>query len=184
MNKTPQKIYINDSEGKKNLIGASRVINSVANTAKINTEKNSPDDPEIKDYFIKVANIPYKADYNSHVPKNPSKFWKDNSGDCDDKSVAFADYLYKKGAKGLWIVTIEHESKEYSHSCVMWHDKIFDPTATTPIYNIDRKIYYEYLQKKGFKLWAANTYNPDYYTIKQELSENKVYDSKSPNYNI
>jgi hypothetical protein len=170
-----QKIQLNNSDIKRALSVTSIILNNAATNEKENIEELSPKDPEIIEYFNKVSNVPFTADYNSHVPKTPSKFWNDNLGDCDDKSVAFADYLYEKGAKDVWIVTIDHQSKEYSHSCVMWHDKIYDPTATPPIYDVAKEKYYNFLQDQGFTLWVANTYSPDYVATKEKLAENRIY---------
>lgn len=123
------------------------------------SKKINPSNPNIQKYFFKVAEVPYKANYNSSVPKTPSRFWKDNSGDCDDKSVAFANYLHQMGAEDIKLVTITHESKEYAHSAVMWQNHIFDASADPPIYNMNRSTYYDFAQKKGFKLWVEYTYS-------------------------
>lgn len=168
---TNQTIQLNNSDIKRSLFMASMSINNIISQEKSNKEELSPDDPEINEHFMKVSNVPYKANHDSLIPKTPSKFWNDNSGDCDDKSVAFADYLYKRGAKDIWIVTINHQSNQYSHSCVMWHNKIYDPTATSPIYNIDKEKYYDFLQENGFTLWTATTYTPDYITNEEKLAE-------------
>lgn len=125
-----------------------------------NSKELSPDNPQIRKYFLKVAEVPYIPNYTSTVPKTPEQFWKDNSGDCDDKSVAFADYLYKKGVKNVKIVTIVHESKKYAHSAAMWENHIFDPTAEPPVYNMNKSEYYNFIQKQGFKLWIDAPYEP------------------------
>lgn len=123
-------------------------------------ETINPDNPKVKKYFQKVAEVPYKANYNSDVPKTPAQFWKDNCGDCDDKSVAFADYLYKLGAKDVQLVTIIHDSDKYAHCVVMWQNHIFDATAEPPVYNMDRNKYYNFIKKLGFKLWISHPYSP------------------------
>ena len=123
-------------------------------------EDISPDNPEVKNYFQKVAEVPYIANYTSTTPKKPAQFWKDNYGDCDDKSTAFADYMYHKGAKDLKMVSITHESQEYGHACVMWKDRIFDPTSEPPIYNMEQKRYFNFLQKQDFNFRGTYTYTP------------------------
>lgn len=148
-----------------------KLANSVAITNVI-IKDITPEEISVKKYFDKVSKVPYKANYKSQVPKTPEKFWKDNSGDCDDKSIAFAHYLYTKGATDLWIITITHKSNKYSHSCVMWKNRIFDPTSVPPIYNCERSRYYKSLQKDGFQLWAATTYTPDIIETKEKLAEN------------
>ncbi|MGF7119178.1 hypothetical protein J2749_002191 [Methanobacterium oryzae] len=120
----------------------------------------NPEEDEIKNYFQKVAEVPYIPNYTSTTPKKPAQFWKDNYGDCDDKSTAFADYLYKRGAKNIKMVSITHESQEYAHACVMWNDRIFDPTAKPPIYNMEQEKYFNFLLKQGFNFRATYTYTP------------------------
>lgn len=120
----------------------------------------NPENPKIQKYFQKVVSVPYKANYTSDVPKTPAQFWKDNSGDCDDKSVAFADYMYKIGAEDVKLVTIVHNSMKYAHCVVMWKNCIFDTAAEPPIYNMDKTKYYNLVQKKGFNLWFDYVYVP------------------------
>lgn len=120
--------------------------------------KINPDNPQIKKYFKKVANVPYKANYKSNVPKKPSQFWKDNYGDCDDKSTAFADYLNRTGAEDVKIVIIRHDSNKYSHCAVIWKNHIFDAAAEPPVYNMDPAKYFKFLKKRGFNLQITYTY--------------------------
>lgn len=148
-------------------------INNESSSNKHNSLKLSPDNPKIQKYFMKVVEVPYKANYTSNVAKTPVQFWKDNSGDCDDKSTAFADYLYKKGANDVRLVTITHESGKYAHMCVMWKNHIFDATADPPIYNIARSKYYNYIKKQGFKLWVDYPYSPSKTISKNQSSSKK-----------
>ncbi len=130
------------------------------NQSDISRNNINADNLNIQKYFQKVANVPYRANYTSTKPKTPAKFWKDNYGDCDDKSVAFADYLYKIGAEDVKIVTIVHNSNKYAHCVVMWKNRIFDATADPPIYNMDPEKYYNFIEKQGFKLWIEYPYMP------------------------
>ena len=124
------------------------------------TEKINPHNLYIQKYFKKVVDVPYKANYTSTVPKTPSQFWKDNYGDCDDKSVAFADYLHKIGVKNVKLVTVVHSSGKYAHCAVMWNNHIFDATAEPPIYNMNQTKYYNLVRKKGFSSWIEYLYVP------------------------
>ena len=146
---------LSDSKGKLNLNNIQALNQNVNSKEKLN-----PDNPEVKKYFFKVAQVPYKANYYSNKPKTPSKFWKDNSGDCDDKSVAFADYLYKRGVRDVKLVSLTYKTSEYGHECVMWEDHIFDATAEPPIYNMDQEEYHDFIENKGFKLWVDYLYEP------------------------
>ena len=127
--------------------------------APLQTQLN-PDNPEVKDYFYKIANVPYKANYDSNQPKTPQQFWHDNYGDCDDKAVAFLDYLYGKGERNLALVVLSHESGEYSHATAMWNNRIYDPTITPPIYNMEPERYYTKLESLGFKSRYTTPYKP------------------------
>ncbi|MGB9980289.1 hypothetical protein [Methanobacterium sp.] len=132
-----------------------------SNQSHICNEKLYPENPEIKKYFKKVSKVPYKANYKSNAPKDPDQLWKDNYGDCDDKSTAFADYLYKIGAEDVKIVKILHDSKEYAHCAVIWKNHIFDASADPPVYNMNETRYFNFLKKKGFNLKI--TYSYTYY---------------------
>ena len=141
---------------------------NASNQYTTSTDKINPNNPQIKKYFQKIADVPYKADYSSNVPKTPVQFWRDNSGDCDDKSVAFADYLYKLGAEDVQLVTIIHDSNRYAHCVVMWQNRIFDATAEPPVYNMNRNKYYNYIKNLGFKLWIAHPYSPSNKSLQKE----------------
>ena len=120
----------------------------------------TPNNITVKDYFYKIANVPYKANYDSNQPKTPQQFWHDNYGDCDDKAVAFLDYLYGKGERNLALVVLSHESGEYSHATAMWNNRIYDPTITPPIYNMEPERYYTKLESLGFKSRYTTPYKP------------------------
>ncbi len=153
----------------KQSVSFSKINSSTINASNqytTSSEKISPDNPQIKKYFQKVASVPYKANYN--VPKTPAQFWRDNCGDCDDKSVAFADYLYKSGAEDVKLVTIVQDSNEYAHCVVMWHNRIFDAAAEPPVYNMNRNKYYNFVKKLGFKLWIAHPYSPSNGSLQKE----------------
>lgn len=154
-------------------VSKSTADNALNQSSSSKKENLNPYDPEIKKYFFKVAGVPYKPNYTSNVPKTPAKFWKDNSGDCDDKSIAFADYLNGIGAEDVKVVTITHESGKYAHSVVMWKNHIFDASAEPHIYNMDRAAYYNFVEKKGFKLWT------DYSYTSSKKSSSDGSDSKS-----
>ena len=158
---SPHKQIISSSKMNLSSINAS-------NQYTTSTDKINPDNPQIKKYFQKVAEVPYKADYNSNVPKTPVQFWRDNCGDCDDKSTAFADYLYKLGADDVQLVTIIHDSNRYAHCVVMWQNRIFDATAEPPVYNMNRNKYYNYIKNLGFKLWIAHPYSPSKESLQKE----------------
>ena len=155
------KQNISSSKMNKSSINASNQY-----TTSIN--KINPNNPQIKKYFQKIAEVPYKADYSSNVPKTPAQFWRENCGDCDDKSVAFADYLYKLGADDVQLVTIIHDSNKYAHCVVMWQNRIFDATAEPPVYNMNRNKYYNYIKNLGFKLWISHQYNPSNESLQKE----------------
>lgn len=127
----------------------------------VTTTKSSPED-EDRQYFDKVHEVPYEINYNAYYPKKPDRFWSDNYGDCDDKSVAFADYLYKKGVRDIWIVTISSPSKNYGHACLEWQNRIFDPTINPPVYNMSRESYYNFVSEDGFTNWKQSIYDSNY----------------------
>ncbi len=153
-------IYLGLSPHKQNTFFSKINLISIngSNQYTTSTDKINPDNPNIKKYFQKVAEVPYKSDDDSSVPKKPAQFWKDNYGDCDDKSAAFADYLNRIGAEDIKIVIIRHNSKKYSHCVVMWKNHIFDATVEPPVYNMDPTEYFNCLKKKGLNLQITYPY--------------------------
>ena len=153
-------ISIGLSPHKQNIYFSKINLSSITGSNQYTTSagKINPDNQDIKKYFHKVAEVPYKSDDDSSVPKKPAQFWKDNYGDCDDKSAAFADYLNRIGAEDIKIVIIRHNSKKYSHCAVIWKNHIFDATVKPPVYNMDPTEYFNSLKKMGFNLQIIYPY--------------------------
>ncbi|WP_424355569.1 hypothetical protein [Methanobacterium sp. MBAC-LM] len=102
-----------------------------------NTSKEAQvtsEDQEINKSFHKIASLKYNV----------------KKCNCKHKSNAFADVLAKKGAKNVYLITIEHETREYSHMVVSWEDKVYDATITPPVYGIDEKEYLDKIRKYRF----------------------------------
>lgn len=98
------------------------------------TTQLSPDDPQVKAEFDRIAAVPYdEENYN-----------------CLNKSIDFRNYLVERGATHTHIILIEHESKKYMHSFVLWDGLAYDPTKTPPTYGEDYNKYVEELEKLGF----------------------------------
>lgn len=74
-------------------------------------------------FFQKVHNVPYYT--NGSDAQLPSEFWMNNYGDCDDKSMAFADYLYFQGYKPI-ICT--RQGRIGTHSYLILDGLVYDPT--------------------------------------------------------
>jgi hypothetical protein len=129
---------------------------------------NSGFDPEKE--FQRIANIPYQEDMDSIIPKHPNKLFEDNYGDCDDKAVAFLEYLYQNGEKDIRIVIIEHPDG-YSHAFALWNNQVYDPTSKPPQYGVDVNPYYELLKNKGFCTQITRQYKGyDYHWARVQLS--------------
>ncbi|MGB9978130.1 hypothetical protein [Methanobacterium sp.] len=94
----------------------------------------TPEDQEINKSFHKIAALKYDV----------------KKCNCKHKSNEFVDVLAKKGAKNIYLITIEHESGEYSHMVVSWEDKIYDATATPPVYGMDENKYLTKIMEYGF----------------------------------
>jgi hypothetical protein len=100
---------------------------------KVNAQVTS-EDQEINKSFHKIASLKYNV----------------KKCNCEHKSHAFADVLVKKGAKNIYLITIEHEPREYSHMVVSWEGKVYDATITPPVYRMDEKEYLDKIRKYGF----------------------------------
>lgn len=112
--------------------GSNETINS-SKQIKENAQP-APEDHEIKKSFQKIAALKYNV----------------KKCNCKHKSNAFADELAKKGAKNVYLITIEHNSGEYSHMVVSWECRIYDTTMTPPVYGIDENKYLNGIRKYGF----------------------------------
>ncbi|MEL7669503.1 hypothetical protein [Methanobacterium sp.] len=100
---------------------------------KVNAQVTSKDQ-EINKSFHKIASLKYDV----------------KKCNCKHKSNAFADVLTKKGAKNVYLITIEHGPREYSHMVVSWEGRVYDTTITPPVYGIDEKEYLNKIKKYGF----------------------------------
>ncbi len=98
------------------------------------TTQLSPDDPQVKAEFDRIAAVPY--DEKNH--------------NCLNKSIDLRNYLVERGAPHTHILFIEHESGEYMHAFVLWDGLVYDPTKTPPTYGEDYNRYVEELEKLGF----------------------------------
>jgi len=130
-----------------------------------NTNKTvglSPDMLKVQEYFQKIGKTPYKPDNNHNQPKSPKRFFEDGYGDCDDKAVAFLDYLYNNGERELKLISFTHKSNKYGHACALWKGKIYDPTITPKIYNTDYEQYIKLLDKMGFNRHYIIPFNDNY----------------------
>ena len=109
--------------------GSNETINTYQSSAQLNS-----DDQEINKSFHKIAALKYNV----------------KKCNCKHKSEAFADVLAKKNAKNIYLITIEHESRQYSHMVVSWEGKVYDATITPSVYGMDEKEYMDKISKSGF----------------------------------
>ncbi|AXV38425.1 MAG: hypothetical protein CIT01_09525 [Methanobacterium sp. BRmetb2] len=120
----------------------------------------SPDNYDVIKYFNRIAELPYRGDVTTSKPKTPAQLWNLGYGDCDDKAVAFLDYLYNKGERKLFLVNLKHKSGKYSHACLIWNNRIYDPTIQPTIYNMDQKRYFDTLKDYRFTSHTEQPYKP------------------------
>ena len=118
------------------VLSADYSSNNTINSSKQVKENTQPtsEDHEIKKSFQKIAALGYNV----------------KKCNCEHKSKAFANKLVEKGAKNVYLITIEHESGEYSHMVVSWEGKIYDATITPAVYGIDENKYLNGIRKYGF----------------------------------
>lgn len=74
-------------------------------------------------FFQKIHQVEYFT--NGSPPQNPIQFWSNNKGDCDDKSIAYADYLLFNNKESI-IVT--RQGTNGVHSFIKYNNSIYDPT--------------------------------------------------------
>jgi len=107
-------------------------LNSTDNSVKLSTKIS--ENHEIKESFNKIADLRYNV----------------QKCNCKHKSEAFANALVKKGASNVYLVTIEHQSGEYSHMVILWDDKIYDATIKPSVYGMPENEYFNKIKKYGF----------------------------------
>lgn len=74
-------------------------------------------------FFQKIHQVEYFT--NGSPPQNPIQFWSNNKGDCDDKSIAYADYLYFNNKTPTIVTRIGTNGV---HSFIRYNNSIYDPT--------------------------------------------------------
>ncbi|AXV38536.1 MAG: hypothetical protein KO217_00325 [Methanobacteriaceae archaeon] len=93
------------------------------------------DDLLINNSFYEIADLEYnEKTYN-----------------CKNKSEDFASVLYQERVGNIQLVTIQHETGQYSHMVVLWDGKIYDPTMTPPTFGMPEKKYLDMIKKYGFR---------------------------------
>ena len=99
--------------------------------------------------FLEIVKIPYRPDYDSYLPKPPEKLYQDNFGDCDDKAVAFLEYLYNVGERDLYFI-IANGPENFSHAYLIWNGYIYDPASKPPQYKVIQEDYEKILARNKF----------------------------------
>jgi hypothetical protein len=79
-------------------------------------------------FFQKIHKVPYHT--NGSPPQTPIQFWSKGKGDCDDKSIAYADYLLFNNKEST-IVT--RQGSNGVHSFIIYNNSVYDPTWATTI---------------------------------------------------
>lgn len=77
-------------------------------------------------------NMPYVED--DGPTKTPEETLSLNEGDCDDKAVLFADWLYNRGYKDIYIVFLYSSQSDIGHACLEFNGRLYDLTDSD-IYN-------------------------------------------------
>lgn len=118
-------------------------------------ENNDPSPISIREKYDELVNIPYVADLGP--TKSPEELYSTNQGDCSDKSIAFADWLYNQGYTDISIVVIDGPSKSSKHCFVLFQNRIYDLSPPTK-YNWTKQSTKEYFEDMGYTSWEENSY--------------------------
>ena len=118
----------------------------------------SPADQNIKDYYYKVCNAPYKRTYGPY----PDTLFT-TGGDCDDRARNFKEYLESQGATNVKVVWVCHEDNGQinwtygAHEFLLWNGKAYNPTILPELraYNMPLT---DYLQSTK-RDYGFNTYH-------------------------
>lgn len=81
---------------------------------------------DVKPMFWVITNMPYEF---AAERKTPEEFWALGYGDCDDKSYAFAHYLYYavNPKAPIYIVHCVDYSSDIGHAYVSVQGEFYDP---------------------------------------------------------
>lgn len=99
---------------------------------------------------VKTSAVPENSEINESFHKISDIEYNEKKYNCKHKSEAFAAVLIKNDANNVYLVTIGHQSGQYSHMVVSWNDKIYDATARPSVYGMPEKEYFNMIKKCGF----------------------------------
>lgn len=116
----------------------------------------------VKEKYWEILEIPYVLDLGP--TKSPSETLSLNQGDCDDKAVLFADWLYQQGYRDIYIVIISGPYVEYAHTFVVFDDGVYDLTDPQ-IFNCTREEAMDYFSLGGYSEWREYEYYPGWVVI-------------------
>lgn len=107
----------------------------IAAPINVNTSAVSPNENAVNTKFQEIKDIPYN----------------EQSMNCKNKSELFADYLGNVGGKNIHLVTIQHDSGNYSHEFVEWNGHFYDACNNKELsYTVSEPDYLNELHKIGF----------------------------------
>ncbi|MFZ3131197.1 MAG: hypothetical protein WA125_08890 [Desulfosporosinus sp.] len=137
----------------------------------ITTSTAFPQNPGTYSYFEKICNQPhiYHKEYVS-----VEDFWK-YGGDCDERALAFKEYLESKGSTNIQTIRARNLQNgkfaqtpkgSYGHTFLLWEGKVYNPALnkTVRFYGTDLNEY-----KKLLKT--------DYYGVNTLYYENGTIES-------
>ncbi len=126
-----------------------------------------PENPETYAYFMKIADMPHT--YNPDR-QSTDHFWQ-YGGDCDDRALAFQEYLKSKGATEVHIIYVhriengtimQDPTGSYGHAFILWNGKAYNPSLdkTRRFYRVDFNEYLQSLKEiYGFNTWYYDSQN-------------------------
>jgi hypothetical protein len=114
-----------------------------------------PENPNVYSYFNKIAEMPHI--YHEDI-KSTDYFWE-HGGDCDDRALAFKEYLESKGAADVHIYRVHQLengtfvksiNNDYGHAFIVWNGKAYNPSLdkSRRFYDYDLNTYLNSLKEK------------------------------------
>lgn len=122
-----------------------------------------PENPSTHAYFDKICEM---NNTTTIGPQSPEHFWQ-YGGDCDDRALAFQEYLNRSRATNVQICWVCYKNENgtmvfppikggMGHVFILWNNKVYSPNLneSNRFYNSNIETYKLFLKETyGYNTW-------------------------------